>query len=237
VKRLLLNCDQVFEVLTRGPFPTGSACDEGVEQHLAACHECRRLAEALRPAVALLHESMTADLAADLPEYQGALPPPRRPAIAPPVRTARRRPARTRGHASFVLSGLRLVAASLLVASIGGLLYGVSMSPRSRWPVAQAGNSQQALAPLAASPFDPLRQPDEQGLLHLAAFHLPARCLPASHRPVSAEQAAELLAAMADGSLAALHCCTECHRAGLAPLGDGRLVATIQSSCQLCHRG
>ena len=61
MKRTLLNCDQVFDVLTRGPFPTGEPEDDAVERHLRACHECRRLAEALRPAVALLHEAIETD--------------------------------------------------------------------------------------------------------------------------------------------------------------------------------
>ena len=72
--KLLVNCDQVFDVLTRGPFPTGEASDEAVEQHLRACHDCRRLAEALRPAVALMHEAVSGDQALSLPEYQGSLP-------------------------------------------------------------------------------------------------------------------------------------------------------------------
>ena len=78
MKRLLLNCDQVFEVLTRGPFPSGAPEDEAVERHLRACHECRQLAEALRPAVALFHEAVSADEALELPEYQGSLPWKRR---------------------------------------------------------------------------------------------------------------------------------------------------------------
>jgi len=78
VKCLLLNCDQVFEVLTRGPFPTGEPQDEAVERHLRACHECRQLAEALRPAVALMHEAVSSEEAEQLPEYQGSLPWQRR---------------------------------------------------------------------------------------------------------------------------------------------------------------
>jgi hypothetical protein len=31
--KLLMNCDQVFDVLTRGPFPTGEPSDEPVEHH------------------------------------------------------------------------------------------------------------------------------------------------------------------------------------------------------------
>src|SRR5262245_36461260 len=46
-----MDCDQVFMILTRGPFPTGEAWDEDVEAHLETCGECWRLAEALRPAL------------------------------------------------------------------------------------------------------------------------------------------------------------------------------------------
>jgi hypothetical protein len=44
-----MRCDNVFEILTSGPFPTGAAHDDAVEAHLLVCHECRNLAEALRP--------------------------------------------------------------------------------------------------------------------------------------------------------------------------------------------
>jgi hypothetical protein len=60
MRKLLLNCDQVFDVLTRGPFPSGDETDQPVESHLRACHDCRQLAEALQPAVYLLHESLSA---------------------------------------------------------------------------------------------------------------------------------------------------------------------------------
>ena len=42
-----MDCDQVFMILTRGPFPTGEAWDEEVETHLETCGGCWRLAEAL----------------------------------------------------------------------------------------------------------------------------------------------------------------------------------------------
>ena len=57
----MIHCDEVFEILTRGPFPTGAASDGIVESHLSHCDECRRLAEALRPAVELLQEAITSD--------------------------------------------------------------------------------------------------------------------------------------------------------------------------------
>lgn len=68
-----MNCDQVFDVLTQGPFPRGRADDSQVEAHLAGCDECRRLALALRPAVTLFHETLSEDEAACLPGYWGDL--------------------------------------------------------------------------------------------------------------------------------------------------------------------
>ena len=53
-----MDCDQVFMILTRGPFPTGEAWDEQVEAHLETCAECWRLAEALRPALEVFQEAV-----------------------------------------------------------------------------------------------------------------------------------------------------------------------------------
>src|SRR6478609_4205974 len=71
--KLTINCDHVFEILTRGPFPSGDPQDAAVEMHLLACHECRELAEALRPAVDLFHESIPVGEQEELPGYRGAL--------------------------------------------------------------------------------------------------------------------------------------------------------------------
>jgi hypothetical protein len=241
VKRLLLNCDQVFEVLTRGPFPTGLEGDESVEHHLRACHDCRRLAEALRPAVELLHEAFSAEEAIDLPEYQGSLP-------ARPLRdvsSAKARPL-TRGMRRLatqsnpkrphirqyerLVNAIRLIAASVLVAAIGILLYGVALSPSL---VRQAPQFRGSFV----SPPLATRMPDQEGLLTLVSFRLPPACLPATHRPASTDEAATLLAAMSDGSQGLLRCCTDCHHAGQAPVASDRLIATVQQNCHLCHRG
>jgi hypothetical protein len=246
VKRLLLNCDQVFDVLTRGPFPTGQPEDEAVEQHLRACHECRRLAEALRPAVAVMHEAVAADQAIDLPEYQGSLPPTgparRRLSIARLARTTASTPATARLASSRrgqprqpqTISAARLIAASLLIAALGLLLGGMFSSrglqrltllPEKLLP-----------APAAANVADPA--PDATGLLTLASLNLPVTCVSLGHRPISADHAAEIAAAIASGSLEGLLCCTECHRAGLSqPKKATQLVAAVQQNCQACHRG
>lgn len=238
MKNLLLSCDQVFDVLTRGPFPTGEPGDEAVEHHLRACHDCRRLAEALRPAVELLHEAITADQALGLPEYQGDLSS---------TRTARKIPNQSRTLASGgralavpagaaprdaasierAVSGLRLVAALVLVAALGALLYGMALSP---------GLHRRPAAKLAHLTTGSNALPDQQGLLTLASFELPPDCLADCHRPRSLAAAEAILQQLSAGTLDRLACCTECHRAG-HPVPAASYFTVAAKACSLCHRG
>lgn len=67
----LVTCDDVFEILTRGPSPTNAAIEDAeVESHLHVCHDCRQMAEALRPAAGLLRDGLCED---GLPVFQGAV--------------------------------------------------------------------------------------------------------------------------------------------------------------------
>jgi hypothetical protein len=66
-----MDCDQVFMILTRGPFPTGEIWDEEVESHLEYCADCWRLAEALRPALEVFQEAVPPSEGRDLPGYWG----------------------------------------------------------------------------------------------------------------------------------------------------------------------
>jgi hypothetical protein len=66
-----MDCDRVFMILTRGPFPTGEPWDEQVEAHLESCSECWRLAEALRPAIEVFQEAVPPAESRDLPGYWG----------------------------------------------------------------------------------------------------------------------------------------------------------------------
>jgi hypothetical protein len=242
VKRLLLTCDQVFEVLTRGPFPTGDESDEHVEHHLQACHDCRQLAEALRPAVELLHEVIAEEHALALPEYQGSLPDdgPRACRLSV-VRLAKAPSAEQtvfpQRRSERSISNLRLVAAGLLIAGLSLWFAGLSAERNNRGLTALSS----WLTTPATSEF---RQtdglPDGAALLSLASLNLPATCLPLTHRPVSNEQAAEIALALADGSLDKLRCCTECHHAGQPKAAQRRsptLAAVAMQNCQGCHRG
>jgi hypothetical protein len=243
----LLNCDQVFEVLTRGPFPTGDPEDEAVERHLRACHECRQLAEALRPAVALLHEAIATDDAMELPEYQGALPwrRPQRPTRLSIARLTREQAAHARreprdpfavtaagNRTSPAVMALRAVAASLLVFAIGALLLAVSWGP-SR---GTRRHRDDLFAVADKSIHRDRGLPTGNGLLKLASLNLPSACLTIAHRPLSAEHAAEIASALENGSLGNIHCCTECHRAGVKQPSSPRLIAITEQNCQACHR-
>jgi len=245
-----MNCDQVFDVLTRGPFPTGEPEDVAVEHHLQACHECRQLAEALRPAVALLHEAVDADKATALPQYQGSLPsqrPEQRRLSVVRLATssvARRDglPAPQPASAEFGerrvpqwLSASRFIAAALILAALG-LLIGQQVSLRRGWQqLALMSSNFLSSAPVAADPAEGM--PSEKGLLTLAALKLPPSCMPLTHRPISAEHAAQIMAALSNGSLDGLHCCTECHHGGRQETHIARLAAISLQNCQACHRG
>jgi hypothetical protein len=66
-----MDCDRVFMILTRGPFPTGEPWDEVVETHLETCGDCWRLAEALRPALEVFQEAVPPAESRGLPGYWG----------------------------------------------------------------------------------------------------------------------------------------------------------------------
>jgi hypothetical protein len=66
-----MDCDRVFMILTRGPFPTGDPSDELVEDHLEKCSDCWQLAEALRPALEMFQEAVPPAESRDLPGYWG----------------------------------------------------------------------------------------------------------------------------------------------------------------------
>jgi hypothetical protein len=83
-----MDCDRVFMILTRGPFPTGEPWDEEVETHLEFCTDCWRLAEALRPALEVCQEAVPPAESRDLPGYWGDARPS--PLMAETTRSASR---------------------------------------------------------------------------------------------------------------------------------------------------
>lgn len=68
--KTLVDCDFVFDILTRGPFPSDDTPSEPIEQHIATCADCQKLADALRPATNLFHEALSDDERKSLPEFR-----------------------------------------------------------------------------------------------------------------------------------------------------------------------
>jgi hypothetical protein len=208
-----LDCDQVFDVLTRGPFPTGDASDCDVEHHLACCHSCRQLAEALRPAVELFHEAIEPADSADLPGYRGELVT-RSVGLAqlvveaiaveplPHVAVARPRPARTTTWLDMVAeSPLRLMTALACGALFAAAVWGAGLTGHS----------------IPNRPSSAISLSDD-GLVHLASLQLQPQCF------------------TAPTALSKLQCCTECHSAKTPePTLATRSLAVVASSCRACH--
>lgn len=209
-----MTCDHVFEILTRGPFPSGDPGDADLDRHLAACHECREMAEALRPSVALFHESLSADARDLLPGYRGAILEGNPVSLPVAVQAALESQERTAAQTwwRFAVAALVLVAVSL---SVRGIV------------VSSSGNhSQQAM--VGAPSGD--HQPDEKGRRYLAGLMLGANCLTLTAHAPSAEQSEST------GSTTSQHrCCTQCHSAAVSKRPAINTVAILEQSCKACH--
>lgn len=210
-----MNCDQVFEILTRGPFPHGSADDELVEQHLQHCADCRELADAFRPAVNLFHESMREF--EELPCYQGRFS---RGACSPiPMSVDRvQQPAAMRTSDTEPSSGHKLwTVAACLALIIASVLIGRQQGERSLL-APQRAEFRGQLAGAAVAPSG--MTPSGMDIRALAALSIPAECFePPAGRP--------------SGYVV---CCTECHAArGTGDSADATLSRDFLRSCSICH--
>lgn len=170
----MMNCDQVFDILTRGPFPTGDMSDLDVEMHLQTCGACRRLAEALRPAVELFDESVEPHETGSLPGYWGLLAeelqePPRVEAETAEPRNRlvslaarheqprRRRAVETRQpQPALNRNAVRLALAVLLGVAIGGLLRVAGVEgPNQSGDQVAAGDTDARYRPAPQSGWEP----------------------------------------------------------------------------------
>lgn len=226
-----MNCDQVFDILTRGPFPTGTACDSAVEAHLSECASCHQLAEALRPALELFQEAVDPEESRDLPGYWCALvAQPRQPAVScardPELpRTAPRslaKPAALPGLTA--LTAWRLAAMLALGLALGSLA-------ASRWNGPVAGTPPREPVVLTVAPAG--EQPLSDAAARSEWAVLPAACL--GHRPGTGPRHREhqdRLLAHAD--LSNVRCCSGCHNATSDKV-PGAATAKVARHCQVCH--
>jgi hypothetical protein len=226
-----MNCDQVFDILTRGPFPTGTSCDSGVEAHLAQCESCHQLAEALRPALELFQEAVDPEESRDLPGYWCALVADRKQPVvsyAQELELPRTSPRTWEKPAAVpALSALavwRLAAMLALGVTLGSLV-------GSRW-------NQQPFAPpprepmvLTVAPADEEPRPSAAARSEWAV--LPAACLGniPGIGPRHRERQDRLLAT---ADLSNVHCCSGCHNA-TADKVPGAATAKVARHCQECH--
>ncbi len=204
--RTLIDCDATFDALTRGPFPSGHEFDDAVAAHLASCHDCRALAEALRPAVDLFHESLDDAARTSLPQYvasvrdaesleQRILTVVESESLKPSPQDSR---FNSRRRVHYVLAPLILLVLTALV--LRGLP-GIS-------------GSSKAVA-LAADPVN--------GMTLLAALSIPASCV--------VEGQGDVVVAAEDR----FACCTECHALANPNRPAVRCVAQLTIACNACH--
>lgn len=232
-----MNCDYVFDVLTRGPFPSGHSDDDAVERHLSVCHDCRQLAEALRPAVELFHESL--DDAEALPGYRGSVgelyangdrgltgpsgkeaTPSGKEAVRPSLAAALRCPALSsptlqRRSRPWWNDATRNTAWQLAsVAVLAGLLFAMVCSlGMLDFPPQGSSWSQTATRPA------------------LANLHLPADCR--NPDPLVLRQAS--LSSSQLRAVDGFHCCTHCHAAAGSAMSTERAVVVAINNCSACH--
>jgi hypothetical protein len=222
-----MNCDQVFDVLTRGPFPTGTACDMPVEAHLRVCPECRQLAEALRPALELFQEAIGPEESQDLPGYWCAVATDR---AQPVVSYARElEPLRTHSGSQAAprftaLSAWGLAAALALGVTLGSLA-------SARW-------SLEGFSFVPPDTDGKLVSTDDESPRFSTAEHtilagLPAACTGREPSP-ALRYSVTSRPLLASANLDNLHCCSECHNASSDSVST-YATATVSQSCRICH--
>ncbi|RIK83317.1 MAG: hypothetical protein DCC68_04130 [Planctomycetota bacterium] len=207
-----MNCDQVFDILTRGPFPSGAASDAAVQRHLSGCAECRQLAEALRPALDLIHEAVPPEESWGLPGYWEDVPPGERPREQPVTVKQRpqlavrrvRLPNEARTRRSAANERWRLAA----IAAVAGALAAVAVLGIERISGERATGAGPATAVLT-----PIAWP-------------PEKC---EHETVAVATTAGQLAAE-------LRSCRNCHDETPTPHWNKRpATVDVAATCLVCH--
>lgn len=236
------HCDDIFEILTSGPFPRGAEGDESVERHIASCHECRRLAEAMRPATNLFHETLSESESANLPRYEGFAAAPWHDAT--PLNLDPNDSTKLDSVASGQVSSVprhqsrrvksHLIFWPLLVAAG---LFGVGLSMGVEWMHRSNGN-ERPLSNLGSFEGEPQSDgiPDAHGERFLVSLELPSHCFSISSRRGAAVDD------MASQDSTA--CCTECHSGSAEhprkhdaarESNHKRMIGRLIGSCGACH--
>jgi len=252
-----MNCDQVFDILTRGPFPTGARSDRAVELHLSECPECQRLANALRPAIELFQEAISGDEGRELPGYWGGMideseelqPAGRLTQVTRRLPAALHRridSSRRWVSAQTGGNGLRFVAAMLIGVALGAVVWTAGIPARESWsnqnklvsaPRETSGDrSTEQEIPTANTPGWSNVKPAMSSMEMRFTLRLAEACLtgePGQTSDIVQVSNREAILSVAD--LARQHCCTRCHHA-LADKSHPRATNAVAHSCEICHR-
>lgn len=229
----MVTCDDVFDTLTRAPFPSGdSQSDDAIRRHLACCHDCRQLAEALRPATTALAHSLPEEEAAttgetNLPSFSGTLPSPA--TLASPATPS---PLIPQGVSTWF--GLAAALCLLVVVRMGtmGSASSALSSPRPGSTSSFSEVSTSSLPPWAS-------------LCPLSALEMrTADRSPADNLPFKLISDDKPQGELAPPPTASSQCCSRCHHGGAdadGPHGpvdrqwqQNHLLAIVQS-CGGCH--
>jgi hypothetical protein len=231
-----MNCDDVFAILTRGPFPAGDRHDQFVEAHLQLCPDCQRLAEALRPNDENRPEAVAPEDSMSLPGYWGGpLRAEARPVVSLTPRTGQTRPqskslpARlpaARGRRISIWQFLSAVALGIVMAAVLRTLVGPATPA-----VCSLSSSPGGFATGNGSPS----LPNFAG--HELIENLPSVCLRGSSAPADDSFGANSDLSFQSSRYLLKRCCIECHGPGGAGnLGDDNAFARFQQQCVLCHK-
>lgn len=257
----MVSCDDVFDRLTQGPFPgptvarTEEQNDVAVQRHIDACHECRMLAEGLRPAVSWIHESLEAPAVAALPSYRSLGEASKvdsdrdkhterrvseRANQQPWLHNSVQKNRKARGSRSpfSFLQGLSLLVLSVAFAAVMAGLF---------QQVVQVDNRDTSSLALAAPLSD--GTPSAEGIAILERLGIQPVCFePQNANAESAandhqnfEEAVFVAATSGEHEHSSeagsrFHCCTDCHQASAAKEKSVEVSATLMAqSCAVCH--
>lgn len=261
----MVSCDDVFERLTSGPFPTrrdrdhdSPAHDQKIQRHIDACHECRLLAESLRPSLSLIHEAVGTPSTSCLPSYQ-SLGEATESTVAivsidssslssrsqkQPWMNASAKQTRIPSHAHSFSSFGHVLA--MLMVCIGFAAFGILAIEKARDGVHAETQ--------AVAMFSPAREgvPSEAGMAFLSSLGVSNVCFEESSREILAnvqvEQESEIVnqAEEVDQPKSTIDCCTECHSADRSVTNQSMnetawvhsatvSASLIARSCSACH--
>lgn len=222
----LPTCDDVFEVLTRAPFPTGQhETDMPIERHLTVCHSCRELAEALRPATDMLAHGQT-----NSADDHGSLPVFLVEDSMPSHRCITDQPERQTTDVVAAIRGplIALALCLMIVLAVqGNGSQGSNASDHSR---PTAGNVVTAGASGGANLADLVAG---SGICSLVSVDAAVQ---------NKGGDGDLLSNLADHKFTAAHCCSQCHHAesdkakahNAVSLKGPQMLALV-NRCQHCH--